>query len=34
MTVELFLMLLTALSIVTSLFTEGVKKLLDAMKIE
>jgi len=34
MTVELFLMLLTALSIVTSLFTEGVKKLLDAMKIK
>lgn len=34
MTVELFLMLLTALSIVTSLCTEGVKKLLDAMKIK
>lgn len=33
MTVELFLMLLTALSIVTSLFTEGVKNLLDAMKV-
>lgn len=33
MTVELFLILLTILSIVTSLFTEGVKHFLDTLKI-
>lgn len=34
MTVELFLVLLTVLSVLTSLFTEGIKKFLDSMKLE
>lgn len=34
MTVELFLILLTILSVVTSLFTEGVKMFLDSMKFK
>ena len=34
MTVELFLILLTMLSIITSLFTEGIKKFLDSLKIK
>lgn len=34
MTVELFLFLLTALSIITSLFTEGIKVFLDSLKFE
>lgn len=33
MTISTFLMLLTAFSIITSLFTEGIKKLLDSLKI-
>jgi len=33
MTVQVFLLLLTILSIVTSLFTEGIKKFLDAMMV-
>ena len=32
MTVEIFLILLTAFSLVTSLLTEGVKKVLDDIK--
>lgn len=31
MTINVFLMLLTAFSIITSLFTEGVKKLFDSL---
>ena len=34
MTVETFLILLTILSIITSLLTEGVKKFLDSLKVE
>lgn len=34
MTVEIFLVLLTALSIVTSLLTEGMKKVLDSLKVK
>ena len=34
MTIELFLSLLTILSIVTGFFTEGIKKFLDSFKIE
>ena len=34
MTVELFLVLLTVLSVLTSLFAEGIKKFLDSMKLE
>lgn len=33
MTVQIFLLLLTILSIVTSLLTEGIKKFLDAMMV-
>lgn len=33
MTVETFLILLTILSIITSLFTEGIKKFLDLLKL-
>lgn len=33
MTINVFLMLLTAFSIMTSLFTEATKKLLDSLKI-
>lgn len=33
MTVESFLLLLTILSVVTSLFTQGLKKFLDSLKI-
>ena len=33
MTVELFLIVLTVLSIITSLLTEGIKKFLDSAKI-
>lgn len=32
MTIELFLILLSALSIITSLFTEGAKKTLDSLQ--
>ena len=34
MTVELFLILLTTLSVITSICTEGIKKLLDSIKIK
>lgn len=34
MTVELFLILLTILSVATSLFTEGVKMLLDSLNLK
>ncbi len=34
MTVETFLLLLTSLSIITGLFTEGVKKVLDSLKVK
>ena len=34
MTVELFLMVLTILSIVTSFVTEGVKKFLDSVEVK
>lgn len=34
MTFETFLILLTILSVVTSLFTEGVKHILDSFKVE
>ena len=34
MTVELFLMLLTILSVITSVFTEGIKKFLDSIKFQ
>lgn len=34
MTVQMFLLLLTILSIFTSLFTEGVKKLLDSVNVK
>ena len=34
MTFELFFILLTVFSIVTSLFTEGVKKMLDSLKVK
>lgn len=34
MTVELFLILLTILSIITSMFTEGIKKFLDSLKVK
>ena len=34
MTIENFLVLLTVLSIITSAFTEGIKKFLDSMKIK
>ena len=34
MTVETFLLLLTALSVITGLFTEGLKKTLDAAKVK
>ena len=33
MTFELFLILLTVLSVVTSLLTEGIKKFLDSLKV-
>lgn len=33
MTVEIFLMLLAVFAILTSLFTEGVKKFLDSLKV-
>ena len=33
MTVETFLLLLTILSVVTSLFTQGLKQFLDSLKI-
>ena len=33
MTVEIFLLLLTALSVVTGLVTEGMKKLLDSLNV-
>ena len=34
MTVEIFLILLAVFSIVTSLFTEAVKNLLDSLKVQ
>lgn len=34
MTFETFLILLTILSVVTSLFTEGIKHILDSFKVE
>ena len=34
MTIELFLILLTTLSIITSICTEGIKKLLDSFEIK
>lgn len=33
MTISTFLMLLTAFSIITSLFTEAIKKLLDSLEV-
>lgn len=33
MTIELFLILLSAFAIVTSLFTEGIKHILDSLKV-
>lgn len=34
MTTELFLILLAAFSVITSLFTEGIKKFLDSLDIK
>lgn len=34
MTVETFLILLTILSLITSLFTQGFKKLLDSLEVK
>lgn len=34
MTVELFLILLSMLSVITSLFTEGVKKMLESLNFK
>lgn len=34
MTFETFLILLTILSVITSLFTEGIKHILDSFKVE
>lgn len=34
MTVELFLILLSVLSVITSIFTEGVKKMLESLKFK
>lgn len=34
MTVQMFLLLLTILSIFTSLFTEGIKKFLDSVNVK
>ena len=34
MTIEMFLILLTAFSVLTSLFTEAVKKFFDSLEVE